>query len=109
MAELRFVLKVGGHLIRGRMDAVYENPNGGLEVVDFKTGDQTEEPDLDQLIVYAGALRKLGIPLGDHLRLTYAYLSSGQISSRDVAGSEIDSALEDLASRLPASYDGDPR
>lgn len=100
MAELRFVLKVGDKLIRGRMDAVYENPEGGLEIVDFKTGDQTEKPDLDQLTIYAAALRKLGIQPGGSLWLTYAYLSNGESKSRQVGPDELDSALRDLAARL---------
>jgi DNA helicase-2/ATP-dependent DNA helicase PcrA len=100
MAELRFVLKVGDQLVRGRMDAVYENPDGGLEIVDFKTGDRSEHPDLDQLTVYAAALRKLKIPLGMSLRLTYAYLSSGEALSREIEVGEIDAALGRLSARL---------
>jgi DNA helicase-2/ATP-dependent DNA helicase PcrA len=103
MAELRFVLKVGDQLVRGRMDAVYENPEGGLEIVDFKTGTRMEHPELDQLTVYAGALRKLNIALGDRLRLTYAYLSTGESLSRDMDVTEIDAALDRLSSRLSGS------
>jgi DNA helicase-2/ATP-dependent DNA helicase PcrA len=100
MAELRFVLKLGAGTVRGRMDAVYENPEGGLEIVDFKTGNRAETPDLDQLTVYAGALRNLGIGLGGNLRLTYAYLGSGEQCSRDMNPSQIDAALEELTSKL---------
>ncbi|CAN5854972.1 hypothetical protein BH23ACT12_BH23ACT12_04560 [soil metagenome] len=100
MAELRFVLKVGDRLVRGRMDAVYEGPEGRLEIVDFKTGDRTEQPELDQLTVYAGALRKLTIPLGDRLRLTYAYLATGETLSREIEVDEVDAALDRLSDRL---------
>jgi DNA helicase-2/ATP-dependent DNA helicase PcrA len=103
MAELRFVLKVGDQLIRGRMDAVYENPEGGLEIVDFKTGSRMEQPELDQLTVYAGALRKLNIPLGERLRLTYAYLSTGEVRSKNMDVAEIDGALARLSARLSGS------
>jgi DNA helicase II / ATP-dependent DNA helicase PcrA len=103
MAELRFVLKVGERLVRGRMDAVYENPEGGLEVVDFKTGDRIEQPDLDQLTVYAGALRKLNIKLGTSLKLTYAYLASGETLSREMDAAGIDTALSLLSDRLAGS------
>jgi DNA helicase-2/ATP-dependent DNA helicase PcrA len=103
MAELRFVLKVGDQLVRGRMDAVYENPEGGLEIVDFKTGNRIEHPELDQLTVYAAALRKLNIALGDRLRLTYAYLSTGESLSRDIDAVEIDASLDRLSSRLSGS------
>ncbi len=103
MAELRFVLKVGDQLVRGRMDAVYACEDGSLEIVDFKTGDPNEQPELDQLTVYAAALRKLNIALGDKLRLTYSYLSSGRTMSRDIEAEEIDAALKQLASRLTGS------
>ncbi|HEX2180025.1 MAG TPA: ATP-dependent DNA helicase, partial [Actinomycetota bacterium] len=100
MAELRFVLKLGTGTVRGRMDAVYENPPGGLEIVDFKTGARVETPDLDQLTVYAAALRNMGIDLGANLRLTYAYLGAAEQSSRDMNPSQIDAALEKLTARL---------
>ena len=107
MAEVRFVLKVGGHTIRGRMDAVYRTPEGGLEIVDFKSGGRFEQPEVDQLIVYAAALSKLGMPLGRGLKLTYAYLSSGETASRAVGPAQIDDALDDLESRLSGVLAGD--
>jgi DNA helicase-2/ATP-dependent DNA helicase PcrA len=36
--ETPFVLSLGGVVIRGRMDAVFERLDGGYEVVDWKTG-----------------------------------------------------------------------
>ncbi len=106
MAELRFVLKVGDQLVRGRMDAVYLDQGGRLEIVDFKTGEHHEPPELDQLTVYAAALRKLDISFGDTLRLSYAYLSSGRTMSRDMDAAQIDDALERLGSRLGGSKPG---
>ncbi|MEX2588059.1 MAG: ATP-dependent DNA helicase [Actinomycetota bacterium] len=99
MAELRFVLKVGRHLVRGRMDAVYEM-DGGLEIVDFKSGVELEIPEVDQLVLYAAALRKLGIVSERSLRLTYCYLASARTESRSISAEEVDGALESLASRL---------
>lgn len=106
MAELRFVLKVGGRMVRGRMDAVYEMEGGGLEIVDFKTGTRTDKPDFDQLTVYAAALRNLGIVPAGNLRLTYAYLGEGAVTSRELTPAEGDAALEGLASRLAGVLDG---
>lgn len=103
MAELRFVLKLGAQLVRGRMDAVYTDADGRLEIVDFKTGQLAATPDLDQLIIYAGALRKLDIALGTSLKLTYAYLATGGSSSREVSTQQIDAALTDLAERISGS------
>jgi DNA helicase-2/ATP-dependent DNA helicase PcrA len=106
MAELRFVLKVGSRMVRGRMDAVYEMEGGGLEIVDFKTGSRSESPDFDQLTVYAAALRNLGIVPEGTLRLTYAYLGEGTAASRDMTPAEADAALDGLASRLAGVLDG---
>jgi DNA helicase-2/ATP-dependent DNA helicase PcrA len=36
--EVPFELVVGRHLVRGRIDAVYRRPDGGFDVVDYKTG-----------------------------------------------------------------------
>jgi DNA helicase-2/ATP-dependent DNA helicase PcrA len=36
--EVPFELVLGAHLVRGRIDAVYARPDGGHEVVDYKTG-----------------------------------------------------------------------
>lgn len=102
MAELAFVLKVGGRLLRGRMDAVYVDEAQNLEIVDFKTGELAEPPEIDQLIIYAAALHKLNIPLGDTLKLTYAYLSTGESSTRQVRGGEVQQALAGLAQRIGA-------
>lgn len=84
MAELGFVLKIDGRLVRGRIDAVYETEDGGLEVVDFKTGAEIEEADVDQLALYAAALDQLGIAIKGPLTLTYAYLATGKVSSRTI-------------------------
>ena len=58
MIELPFTLKKGDRIIRGRIDAVYETDDGGLEIVDFKTGKRFEksEDEADQLEIYAEAL-----------------------------------------------------
>ncbi|HEY8203063.1 MAG TPA: 3'-5' exonuclease, partial [Actinomycetota bacterium] len=100
MAELPFVLKVGDRLVRGRIDAVYELPGGGLEIVDFKTGAEAERPGIDQLRVYAAALVLLGVAPAGPLRLTYAYLASECTQSRSMPGLEAAATLGDLTDRL---------
>lgn len=83
MAELPFTLKVAGTLIRGRVDAVYTTEAGGLEIVDFKTGRPSTEPDWGQLELYAEALAELGIidREGETL-LTYAWLLEARRDSK---------------------------
>lgn len=102
MAEMPFVLKVGNRLIRGRIDAVYED-DGGLEIVDFKTGAEFDPPELDQLLVYAAALRQIGVALRGPLRLTYAHLATQVKKSRVIDGAEAEAALSQLGSALAAS------
>jgi len=61
MAEAPFTVKMGRHTLTGTIDQVRQNPDGTLELVDFKSG-KTAPPqtfvDLDyQLSTYAYALR----------------------------------------------------
>ncbi|MGH2687826.1 MAG: PD-(D/E)XK nuclease family protein, partial [Actinomycetota bacterium] len=100
MAELPFVLKVAGRLVRGRIDAVYELPAGGLEVVDFKTGQEVERPGLDQLALYAAALDRLGVVPAGPLALTYCYLAAGRTATRTVTAAEVAATLRVFAERL---------
>ena len=76
MVELPFTLKKNGHIVRGRIDAVYETDPAGLEIVDFKTGDRFEiDAEHDQLTLYAEALRANGLlPDGSRITLTYLFL-----------------------------------
>ncbi|MGH2809882.1 MAG: PD-(D/E)XK nuclease family protein, partial [Actinomycetota bacterium] len=100
MAEVPFVLKLGKILVRGRIDAVYTTDEGGLEIVDFKTGGKVQTPEVDQLIIYAAALVKLGIqPAGD-MTLTYCYLATGEKASRTVSAAMALEALDHLKASL---------
>ncbi|HYN37478.1 MAG TPA: ATP-dependent DNA helicase, partial [Actinomycetota bacterium] len=77
MIELPFTLKKDGRIIRGRIDAVYETDDGGLEIVDFKTGKRFEKSEgPDQLEIYAEALQANGVPTNEHVKLTYAFLDA---------------------------------
>lgn len=54
--ERPFVLSAGGTTVRGRVDAVYDTDEAGLEVVDFKTGRRPASDDAGagfQLDLYA--------------------------------------------------------
>jgi DNA helicase-2/ATP-dependent DNA helicase PcrA len=68
--EPPFELLVAGVLIRGRADAVFTTPDGGIDVVDWKTGrpprDEAEERIRSvQLAAYRLAFATLrGVPLG---------------------------------------------
>ena len=100
MAELPFVLKVGDRLIRGRIDAVYETDDGGLEIVDFKTGGRVEIAGVDQLGLYAAALSRLGVAFRGPLTLTYCYRPTAPGTPRTITQSEADAALAAVEARL---------
>lgn len=77
MIELPFVMKTeSGQIIRGRIDAVYETEDGGLEIVDWKTGTEFEAKAGDQLEIYRGALAAAGVPGSDSLKISYAFLKA---------------------------------
>lgn len=83
MIELPFTLRIGDRIIRGRVDAVYETGDGGLEIVDVKSGGRFEPGDNDQLAIYARALDAIGLlPEGRPVTLTYAFLDGGAPLSR---------------------------
>ncbi|MEA2433557.1 MAG: ATP-dependent helicase UvrD/PcrA [Actinomycetota bacterium] len=90
MVELPFSLRFNGQIVRGRIDAVYERDEGGLEIVDFKTGARFEPPELDQLAIYAKALKANGL-LTDNasVKLTYLFLDGDAPVSRTLDPAEI--------------------
>jgi DNA helicase-2/ATP-dependent DNA helicase PcrA len=100
MAELRFLLRVGDRVVRGRIDAVYETDACGLEIVDFKTGGRVDEGEVDQLVIYAAALRLLGVESREPLKVTYCYLADGSQSSRFITASQAEAALAAIEARL---------
>jgi DNA helicase-2/ATP-dependent DNA helicase PcrA len=83
MVELPFTLRLDGRIVRGRIDAVYPTEDGGLEIVDFKTGKRFEPGEGDQLDLYARAMKANGlITDGMPVRLTYVFLDGGEPASR---------------------------
>ena len=78
MLELPFAMRIGSRIVRGRIDAVFEDGAGGFELVDFKTGARFETEDEDQLALYAAALEANGLlPEEAPVTLTYAFLDGG--------------------------------
>ncbi|MFJ3878806.1 UvrD-helicase domain-containing protein [Streptomyces sp. NPDC090077] len=79
-------LTLAGRVIRGRIDAVYRNPDGSYEVVDWKTG-RTTQADPLQLAVYRLAWAEAtGTPL-DRVSAAFLHVRSGRvIRPRDLPG-----------------------
>ncbi|MGD1281532.1 ATP-dependent helicase [Mycobacterium seoulense] len=69
--EVPFEMPIGATLVRGRIDAVFADPDGGVTVVDWKTGDPPHEPE---------AMRQAGVQLAVY-RLAWAALSGVPESS----------------------------
>ena len=78
--EVPFATTVAGVVIRGRMDAVYANPDGTFDVVDWKTGRRPapgREADAAavQLAAYRLAWARLaGIPV-EQVRAAFHYVA----------------------------------
>ncbi len=59
--EKKFDFKVGEHHVRGRVDRVDRLPDGGYELIDYKTGERRTEAELEndlQLALYRLAARE---------------------------------------------------
>jgi RecB family exonuclease len=79
-------------VLRGRIDAIYRTPD--VELVDWKTGrllDQTEG-GLDQLAIYALALRELGQLPRDRCAVAYCYLGGEEplIEARELGPADLE-------------------
>ncbi|OBH11331.1 ATP-dependent DNA helicase [Mycobacterium sp. E1747] len=69
--EVPFEMPIGDTLVRGRIDAVFADPDGGATVVDWKTGEPPHGPQ---------ALRQAAVQLAVY-RLAWAALSGAPESS----------------------------
>jgi DNA helicase-2/ATP-dependent DNA helicase PcrA len=75
--EAPFALSLGGRLIRGRIDAVFELGDGRWEVVDWKTG--REDADPWQLGIYRLAwARAQGVP-AEAVEAAFVVVRTGQV------------------------------
>ncbi|WP_411102000.1 UvrD-helicase domain-containing protein [Streptomyces sp. cmx-4-9] len=71
-------LTLAGRVVRGRIDAVYRDPDGSYEIVDWKTGRSTEADPL-QLAVYRLAWSEAtGTPL-DRVSAAFLHVRSGRV------------------------------
>jgi superfamily I DNA/RNA helicase/RecB family exonuclease len=59
--ERKFDIRIGGHHVRGRVDRVDRLPDGGYELIDYKTGERKTAAELEtdmQLALYRFAARE---------------------------------------------------
>lgn len=95
--EVGFAVVLGGRVIRGRIDAVYEcgasDPDGARwHIVDWKTG--REKPDALQLAIYRAAwARQHGCP-ESAVKASFLHIRTGQLESPPLrSGRELDRLL----------------
>jgi DNA helicase-2/ATP-dependent DNA helicase PcrA len=102
--EAPFSLVVAGQVVRGRIDAVYDEPGGGFLVVDWKTSRRASADPL-QLAVYRLAWAELnGVPV-EQVRAAFYYVRTGEVvEPSDLPGRP---GLTELM-RLPAPDQGAP-
>ena len=80
-AERPFMLRSGSRTVNGRIDAIFGEPDGPWEVVDWKTGQRPADDDplaTLQLDVYGLACAEIWHKTPDQLTLTYFYLKTGE-------------------------------
>jgi DNA helicase II / ATP-dependent DNA helicase PcrA len=76
--EEPFALSIGGRVVRGRIDAVFASSDGGVEVVDWKSGGRGSLSDL-QLAIYRLAWAELsGTPL-DRIEAAFVLVRTGEV------------------------------
>ncbi|MFF1561299.1 UvrD-helicase domain-containing protein [Streptomyces sp. NPDC058279] len=71
-------LTLAGRVVRGRIDAVYKNPDGSYEIVDWKTG-RTTEADPLQLAVYRLAWAEATETPLDRVSAAFLHVRSGRV------------------------------
>jgi DNA helicase-2/ATP-dependent DNA helicase PcrA len=105
-AEVGVTLRIGPWVVRGRIDAIFHLPGADapgttaleeateVELVDWKTGRQFDQAagGLDQLGIYALALRELGRLPGNHCTVSYCYLGGEEpvIETRPLGPADLD-------------------
>jgi DNA helicase-2/ATP-dependent DNA helicase PcrA len=103
--ERPFLLYRDGMVVGGRIDAIFGQPDGPWEVVDYKTGrvPPADDPLFGlQLDVYALACIEVWSKRPQDLTLTYFFLSNGETRSRqagdpETTWSRVREALEGIA------------
>jgi len=101
--EVPFDMVIGGRVVRGRIDAIFADEDGGTTVVDWKTGDPPDTPEAKQhtaiqLAVYRLAWAQLHDCPIDDVRAAFHYVRSGRTVTPDtLPGAEDLEALIEAA------------
>jgi DNA helicase-2/ATP-dependent DNA helicase PcrA len=125
-AEVGVTVRIGPWVVRGRVDAIFHLPGSGaphpaeaaavegepgVELVDWKTGKQPDQAagGLDQLTIYALALRELGELPGGRCTASYCYLGGDEpeIETRSLGPADLDRQRALLEAALTSLEQGD--
>ena len=83
-----------GVILRGRIDRVDKETDGSLHIIDYKTGNPSEQTDWGQLYLYALMLSRSGpFPVK---KASLYYLSTGDVRTKWLAQDEVEQATWDL-------------
>ena len=98
-------------MIHGRIDRVDQLINGGLEIIDYKTGaakEKVEGEDKDQLLIYQMAAGRLPEykQIGAPKKLTYFYLNDNSKVSFLGDDKELNKLEEKLTGAIAAIKSG---
>jgi DNA helicase-2/ATP-dependent DNA helicase PcrA len=90
--EVPFELVIGDTIVRGRMDAVFRDHDGGFTVVDWKTGRRPTGADAKAAAVQLAAYRLAwadlsGVDVG-RVRAVFVYLKDGDYAPSDLLDRE---------------------
>jgi DNA helicase-2/ATP-dependent DNA helicase PcrA len=112
-AERPFLLYLDGAVVGGRIDAIFGEPDGPWEIVDYKTGRVPPEGDPLlglQLDLYALACVDVFGKRPEDITLTYFYLASDEVRSRRAGDPEETRTRvkEALAGIAEGSFDPTP-
>ena len=86
--EVPFDMVIGGRVVRGRIDAIFADDDGGTTVVDWKTGEPPDTPEAKQHAAIQLAVYRLawahcsGCPV-ESVRAAFHYVRSGRTVSPD--------------------------
>ena len=94
--EFTFKLRLGDYIINGSMDLIYQDHQGQLHIVDYKT-DQQQQPELyyPQQTAYRKAAAAIFSVPEDTITCSLYYLRTGTVVDITQGCSEVN--LEELA------------
>ena len=110
--ELYAAAEVEGRLLEGFVDLLYEAADGSFVVVDYKTHDSDERPDLCQKPGYRLQIAAYALMISEATgravsRCVFVFL--GPNSVHEVQVDDLPEAIEDVRRTLSNDGDGEPR